>query len=244
MAIHRLFDPDLAPTIAPGMEYLGSGAEAHHAVRVKHLKCGDGVEILNGRGLRALGEVVAITRKPSGLSVLIRSVEQEEFAGGGLIVASAVPKGAAHVDGMVDQLSQLGVWRWVPMICRYSVVNPRAGKIEKWQRIAIESAKQCGRSFLMEIDPPREFADVLAEMVLKCERVFIADQGGESLRAEMKSVSGLVGLLIGPEGGFSDEELAVAGEAAQVRKISLGRNILRIETAAVAGAALVMQHVE
>ncbi len=241
MALHRIFDPDLARTTVAGMEYVTQGPEAHHAVRVKHLKCGEDVEILNGQGLRAGGQVVAVTRKPSGLTVAITAVEQEEIESGGVVVASAVPKGAAHVDGMVDQLSQLGVIRWVPMICRYSVVIPRAGKIEKWQRIAVESAKQCGRSYLMAIEPPRDFGSVLEEMVSKCAQIFVADQGGNPWVANEKTAGragGLIGLLVGPEGGFSDAELAATDEVTHANRLGLGRNVLRIETAAVAGAAV------
>lgn len=98
----------------------------------------------------------------------------------------------------------------------------------------IEACKQCGRNRLLDIAPPRSLADVLAAAPADA-RILLADPRGEPLDATPETTAMIIG-LVGPEGGFTAEEIAAADRAGG-RRIALGPHVLRVETAAVALAA-------
>ena len=153
-----------------------------------------------------------------------------------LVVASAVPKGP-RADAMVDQLSQLGVDRFIPLHTEHSVAVPKPAKVEKFVRAAVESAKQCGRSWLMQIDPPGRPASVWADAAFDLK--LIAAPGCVPLPGLAERVRGSqsVLVLIGPEGGWSADELAAAADAGCL-SWTIAPHILRIETAAETGASI------
>jgi 16S rRNA (uracil1498-N3)-methyltransferase len=168
-----------------------------------------------------------------------------------LEVWSAVPKGG-RVDELVDQLSQLGVAVWVPMHCARSVVEPRDHKLDRLRRIAVESAKQCGRAWLMEIAGITPFERAFAALPAKGGEgiVLLADAEGNHMSARAGFTDRLLGaavvrLLIGPEGGWDDRELDRArgdapGGSLPIHVVRFGPHTMRIETAATAAAAIVM----
>ncbi|MDX1681531.1 MAG: RsmE family RNA methyltransferase [Phycisphaeraceae bacterium] len=223
--------PDL-PDVPAGetVEVALGRDQAHHATRVHRLQAGDEIELFDGAGRIASGELVADDR------VAIASVRQEPPVTPVVEIASAVPKGSA-LKGMIDQLSQAGAASWRPLRTERSVVDPRPGKIERLEAVALAAAGQCGRAHLMTIEPVTDFADCLA-----------LDDGAEGLIACLSGggpaadlPAGVkVRVLIGPEGGWTDDEREAA-EAAGYQPIGLGPHVMRIETAAVAGALAVLR---
>ena len=232
MARHRVFlPPGGGGGVSDGVIAL-EGPEAEHALKSKRVRVGDEIDAFDGRGLVLRCRVESASKR--GLTLAV--VEREKVAPvrPEVHVWSATPKGP-RLDKMIDMLAQVGAASWTPMDTRLGVVDPGAGKIDRMERISVEAAKQCGRAHVMSIERKRSFADALAGG--EDEAIVVADGGGGVYEATGRS---RVRVLIGPEGGLLPEELdAARGAGAQV--VSLGPHAMRIETAAVVAAALVME---
>lgn len=223
---HRLFIPDLD---ASRDDLLVSGEQAEHARRVRRAAPGDRVLVFTGSGVVAECEVVDAKRDLSLRVVERRAVEPERPR---IDVFAATPKGP-RADDMVDALSQAGAQSWTPLETKLSVVEPRKNKMDRMARIAAESAKQCLRAWTMRIGKMTPFGAALK--AADGESLVIADQSGAPYR---RTGADAVRLLIGPEGGWTDAELAAATDAgAQVA--SFGPHVMRIEVAAPVACAIV-----
>jgi 16S rRNA (uracil1498-N3)-methyltransferase len=142
-------------------------------------------------------------------------------------------------DLVVQKATELGVQRVTPLITRYADIHLRdaadaAKRVARWQRIALEAAKQSGRAFVPEISLPLAFDSLQSDGL----GVMFSERGGESL--ETLPASKTITAIIGSEGGWSDEEIESA-RARDFHVITLGGRILRAETAAIAVTAL-LQH--
>jgi len=211
------------------------GAEARHLSSVLRLGPGDAVELFDGRGAWAGAEIVGVGRREIELAIR-ESGHDAAVQGPELVMATAIPKGD-RVRSLVEKLTELGVDRLVPLKTRHSVVHPRDSKLKKMQQAVISACKQCGRNRLMRIDGLTGWDELLA---VENQSLVIAERGaatvGESSVLVSGEVTGSLVLCVGPEGGWSVDEL-VAAEAAGATRVGLGRHVLRIETAAVALAA-------
>jgi 16S rRNA (uracil1498-N3)-methyltransferase len=141
----------------------------------------------------------------------------------------------------VEKAVELGVARLVPLITTRGVAQPTALAVERLRRAVIEASKQCGRNRLMEIGEPHDWSDFAATDAGGVR--LMAHPGGISLREAitpaLEQPHGIV-IAIGPEGGFTDEEVN-RGVATGWTLIDLGRRILRVETAAIAISACIGQ---
>ena len=217
------------------------GDEAHHAAKVKRLTTGDAVEILDGAGHIATARLLASVKlgKQQGWSIElaiseIRSVPPMVPA---LTVRSAVPKGP-RLETMIDQLSQIGVAAWGPVGSTRSVVDPRQGKLDRLERVCLEAIKQSGRAWAMRIEQSIPLISLPSGPSL-----IVADASGDPFDPVAATNTGGAGitLAVGPEGGWTAEELdRFRSQGAQVARF--GPHVMRIETAAVAAAAIIMGH--
>lgn len=241
---HRMFYPDLSRVDAQtGAECVIEGDEARHVAQVRRGEVGEAAEVFDGAGWWAEGVIQDVRKK--SLSIRIDSKKFEARPRRALVLAAAAPKGP-RAEVMLEQVSQLGADRWIVLSTARSIVDPREGRIEKWRRIAIESAKQCGRRWLMEIQGPLTLAEALAKPAAR----FFGEPGGATgaWRSRTDDVDSAfaegVGILfIGPEGGFTPEEVREL-RAKGAKGVRLGRHILRVETAAAAGIALLSEAVD
>lgn len=249
--MHRVYVGDLTDQLVEGLTVELAGDEANHLLRVKRLQTGDCIELLDGRGGVGVGELLDPafafhaphpSKRTRTVGVRVREVRHHARPSPRVEVWSAVPKGG-RIDEMVDQLSQVGAAALVPMHCARSVVEPREHKLERVRRIALESAKQCGRAWLLEIETPRTLADALrpggAIVLAHGDGSPCTSHVLDELRAR-GSDTGLIRLLIGPEGGFEEQERAAA-RAAGAFELAFGPNVMRIETAAVVAAARLVE---
>ena len=227
------------------------GVEAHHLSHVLRARAGERVTLFDGSGREALAEILEIGRSDVSTRTLeTREVDRELPLR--IEIAMSLPKGD-RAGFLVEKLTELGVARLIPIVSERSVSSAsgssRAEKPEKLLRRSIEACKQCGRNRLLEIGEPTRFSDYVSECVDVEDRVrWIADADAtaahyvvaEKLVADRNEGPSpkVVSILIGPEGGFAQEEV-VAAVAAGWHPIGIGRTILRMETAAIALAAIV-----
>jgi 16S rRNA (uracil1498-N3)-methyltransferase len=239
--------------------------EAHHARDVLRLGVADEVEVFDDAGRTARG--VVQKADASGVIVRIESITEVARATVQITVASAVPKGD-RADWLVEKLSELGVGRFIPLHAERSIVLPTGkGKRDRWLRLAIESAKQSRRAGVMQIDELTPLDRVLDAIPAAASGWYFTteDEGAMSVTEAMGQLShggqgpgraahadqskGPAGassartepvlvLMIGPEGGWTTQELARMRERG-LTPVRLTATILRVETAAVAAAAIV-----
>jgi len=220
---HRIFVDAIQPTVTV------TGDEFHHSVRVVRVRAGEEVEVFDRTGRVARGTIETLDRDRATVRI------DEE-------IASREAKVAVHLAMAIIQLekfelvlqkaTELGVQSIIPLVTdRIELRRERyLGKHERWTRIVFEAVKQSGRSIFPAVEEPRAFAEVVARPGQKI--LFDADHEPSS------SQGGEVTLFIGPEGGWSDEELALARDHGCSFE-RLGPRRLRAETAAIVACALV-----
>lgn len=214
--------------------------QARHARDVLRLEEGTEVEVFDDAGSTAAGTLHF--RGPNGTFVRVEQINRSNRSLAlRLTIASAVPKGE-RADWMVEKLSELGVATFIPLATKRSVVKPEGkNKYERWARIATESAKQSRRIGVMRIDELRPVRDAIREAANAFHLSTVPDAVPLADVLRERAGGSELTLLIGPEGGWTDAEIA-AFESSGVRGVKLTATILRVETAAIAAAAIVMSH--
>lgn len=177
---------------------------------------------------------------PSEVVVEAGEIREQKAGGVRWVVASAVPK-AARADWMIEKLSELGADAFVPLATARSVVHPEGkNKLDRWRRIALESAKQSRRPGVMQVEEMAEVGDFIKRLSTDRREGWYLSTGLGAVPIA-KAVAGgptELALLIGPEGGWTIEEEGMF-EANALTGVSLTGTILRVETAAVAAGAVV-----
>jgi len=238
MSLHRvLLDP------IPEHSAVIGGEEAHHALRVKRLGVGDRLELLDGRGTRALSAIRQarkLGKQGWEIEVAIERTEREPRPRPALHVLTGVPKGE-RFEMLVDQLSQVGAASWAMLRSQHATVDPSEHRLDRLARIAGEASKQCGRAWSLTIEPERSFDDVLrahadpAAGSKPHARVVAHISGGEYRATGADEIT----LLIGPQGDWSERELQSARDAG-VQIATFGQHVMRVETAAAAAASCIL----
>jgi 16S rRNA (uracil1498-N3)-methyltransferase len=217
--------------LGPGPVVL-QGPEAHHLATVCRLRAGDAVCLFNGDGHQYPARIEEAGKRGVTLDVLAVESPSRELPFR-LQIAVSLPRGD-RAQFLVEKLTELGVTSFVPLQTVRSVVHPRETKLGKLQRHVIEASKQCGRNVLMEVRPLVEWSAFCQSADLPARRI-LGHPGGESQREEARAADTVA--AVGPEGGFTDDEVALA-RAAGWHLLDLGPRILRVETAALALAVL------
>jgi 16S rRNA (uracil1498-N3)-methyltransferase len=226
-----------------------TGPEAHHAIHVMRAKPGATVVLFDGSGAEFPARVERVARDHVDLAVLER-LDIDREAPVRIILGTALPKGERQ-RWLVEKAVELGVARLVPLVTARSVARPTPPALARLRRTVIEASKQCGRNRLAAIGEPTPWADFVSEAGSEIEaapcRLLAHPEirsrvAGLSATAEVPARDSAV-LAVGPEGGFTDDEAALAF-AAGWRAIDLGPRTLRIETAAVLLTAIVLGRTE
>ncbi len=217
--------------LEPGLVVL-SETESRHAASSRRLAVGDEVVLFDGRGSEARGQIESIDRR--AVRIEIATVDRRDAdARVGLTLAVAFPKGPRQ-DVLVEKCTELGVASIWPMRCQRSIAEPSAHRLGKLRRTVIEACKQSQRAWLCELREPVSFAEVIGA-VGQFEAAVIADGSADGSDVGGPTSHKSVLVLVGPEGGFTAEELRAARDAG-FGAFRLGRTILRTETAAIAAA--------
>jgi len=197
--------------------------EARH-LKVKRHHEDEKICIFDGKGKLAIATI-------AGKQVIIEKTEFVENTAS-LTIAVSVPKGD-RMDWMLQKLTELNVATIIPMKTKYSVVLPKEKKHNRWNRILIEACKQCKRAWIPEVKTLTNFDEIIK---MKSDVKLILLQDGKSISKTNKDVLA----LIGPEGGFTEDEIASAEKNGFV-KTNIAPLTLRIETAAIALASILNQ---
>lgn len=214
--------------------------EAHHLRRVLRLRPGAVVQATDGTGRLYTIRLVALEVE-GGWGAIEARAEPERESPCAITLAQAVLKGD-RMSWLVQKATELGVARIVPMETARSVARPATGgaaRHTRWERIAREAVKQCGRVVVPVIDRPRAFGDVARE-IAGHDAAWVFWEGGGRALAQTAAEAGSparVLLLIGPEGGFTPDEVTTA-QGAGARLVNLGPRILRAESAGLTAVAL------
>jgi len=215
-------------------EVLLEGEAAHHLVGVLRLKPGSEFLAFDGTGQEALARILQTRPQVRAELLEIRRPQVESEVCVTLFLA--LVKGE-RFDWAVEKSTELGVSSLVPMVTRRTEVRqPVEERRSRWQRLAVSAAAQSGRVCVPTIETPLEFSQAL-DRACGFEQAFLLAPGGGPLLGPWAD---RVALLVGPEGGFSDEEVLLA-QARGLVTAGLGPRILRVETAALAALARVLQ---
>lgn len=217
------------------------GDDARKLLVVLRAQTGAAVELIDSGG--HVFETRLVVDGSFATLTLEREVAAPPASRLAITLAQGVPKGA-KMDFVVEKATELGVARIVPFVSARTVGDgERTGKLERWRRLAKSAAQQCGRRDVPEIDAPIEFAQLVRSFAtVDCALVpwELADAAPlrETLPPLIANAASVL-VAIGPEGGFSAAEAAAATEAG-AHLISLGRRILRTETAGIVAAAALL----
>lgn len=229
-SLPRLFVDE---TLAQGATLTLDGAAANYLGNVLRLKAGDRVKLFDDRTGEWLAEMVEASRKRVTLTIADQLRPRETVPDLWLLFA---PLKRAPTDWLVEKATELGVARLVPVITQRTVAE--RVKIERLRAIGIEAAEQCDRTMLPDIAEPVKLATLLARWPADRTLLFADETGGAPLLGAAPAPPAAI--LIGPEGGFTDEERAMIRAHPAARPVALGPRILRAETAALAALSLWM----
>jgi 16S rRNA (uracil1498-N3)-methyltransferase len=208
-----------------------TGDEAHHLSRVMRAAVGDELVLFDGSGAEFSARITQVGKS----AALVQIIERREIDREGkcrLTLAAALPKGERQ-KWLVEKATELGVFRIVPLITERGVAQPVEAALVRLRRAVIEASKQCGRNRLLEIAEPADAAAFFAAAPEGTVRL-LADPSGMPLTSVAHAA--VLIAAIGPEGGFTPAEVAAAAECGW-QLVSLGKSILRVETAAIAVAS-------
>lgn len=207
-----------------------SRQQQHQLQRVLRLRDGDEIAVFDGRG----SEWVARLRGAS--AELLRPVEAEVEPRTRLTLFQALIK-PARFELVLQKGAELGVSRFVPFLAERSVAA--GDRAERWRSIVVEAAEQSGRRIVPDVASVVSFEEALAEAARTGAAYLPWERSESPTLARVHRPAGSVAIIVGPEGGFAEAEVARA-RSLGIQSISLGRRILRSETAAIAAVTLVL----
>lgn len=231
----RCFAEPMAWTVS---KVILSPEESHHLIHVMRADIGDAVTVFDGIGTEAVAQFAGKTGKTAELQ--ITAVHQHARPAPAITVLQALIR-EQKMDMVVEKGAELGVSRIVPVAVERSVVRLGAkaaeSRVERWRKIALSAAKQCGGCWIPEIEPVMPLADALQltpapdlflVASLECDAVPIK----MALQKAQSSKPRTISVLVGPEGDLTKTELTAARSAGAI-PVSLGAAVLRAETAAI-----------
>lgn len=231
--------PDLGAA-APGVVVEVDGDEAHHAVVVRRLRVGEAVILTDGRGRAVTGTVTATGKRV--FSVEAGQVDDVPAPEPAVTVVQALPKGDRG-ELAVEVLTEVGAARIVPWAASRSVAvwkGERAVKsLARWRSTAREAAKQARRAWFPEVTEPASTDAVVALLRSADLAVVLHEEASVSLASVTVPTSGSVVVVVGPEGGLTEDEVS-AFSAAGADPVRLGAEVLRTSTAGVAAVAALL----
>lgn len=234
--MHRFFIPQLY-----NEKMTIEGVDARHISKVLRMQPGAQLQIVSDDGVSALAEITAIDSESVTVRCLEKLAESHEPRVK-LVLAQGLAKGE-KMDFIIQKAVEMGAYSVIPVAMEHSVVRldgaKAAKKVERWQKIAESAAKQSKRDIIPQVQPVQSVKEMLVSancatkiIAYECEDRLSLKAALRAEKARLAQAGGISELLliIGPEGGISESELELA-RAAGALPVSLGKRILRAETA-------------
>lgn len=225
------------------------GSDVNHIKNVLRMKLGEKLTVNDGEGWQYLCEVESYEADMAVLHIVEKSKAETELSSR-IYLFQGLPK-QDKMELIVQKAVELGAYQVIPVSTKRAVVKldaKKAGKkVERWKQIAVSAAKQAGRGIVPTVGEVCTYAQAL-KMAEELDVVLIPYELAEGIEETKKIIAGIrpgqsVGVFIGPEGGFEEEEVKLAMEAG-AKPVTLGRRILRTETAGLTTLSLLMFHLE
>ena len=221
-----------------------SGEDVQHISKVLRLKCGDRIVLCDGEGTDYIAAIESMAKDLIGAIILEKEASKSE-PDINVVLYQGIPK-STKMDIIIQKCTEMGIKRIVPVFMARTVVRLESEKdemkkAERWVKIAEEAAKQSGRGIIPVIDMPVTLDQALRS-ASGLDLVIIPYELETSLPVKevlSKNKAGSIGFFIGPEGGFEPVEVEKAKEMGAV-PVTLGRRILRTETAGIAVLTSIM----
>jgi len=221
--------------LADSIELSVSGPQAHYLISVMRMKIGSPIKLFDSISGEWLAEVAIIGKRDLILRVTGQLRAREAVPDIWLLAA---PIKKARIDLVAEKACELGVARYQPVITRRTVIERL--NMDRLRSHLVEAAEQCGRTVLPDMAEPIKLAALLRAWPTDRILYFADESGGEPFANAAAARQGPAAILIGPEGGFDDEERTAIRALPQSVPISLGPRILRAETAAIAALSIWM----
>jgi 16S rRNA (uracil1498-N3)-methyltransferase len=214
------------------------GEKAHYIFSVLRCSPGDTLFITDDQGITWSAEISSISKR-AALVKITGTLDIHAESGLDLVLLQGLLKGG-KMDLVIQKATELGVKRIVPLISERSQIR-ETRKVGRWEKIAEEASRQCGRNLTPSVAEPAEFGAALQRYCApEAQGVILWEDGGKPFSSCLKALSSekQVLLCIGPEGGFSSKEVIFASENGFIVS-SLGKRILRAETASIAALSII-----
>jgi len=215
--------------------------DARHIAKSLRMRASDAITLCDGEGFDYYGEIVLIENE----RVEVRIHEKKQSPGEPSVkitLYQALPK-SDKLDFIVQKAVELGACEIVPVLTSRCISRPdaksMAKKIQRLNRTALEAAKQCGRGIIPEVAPLMEFREAIESMKRSALPILCYEGASAPLSEALHPQATDIALMIGSEGGFSSEEARLAEELG-VRAVSLGKRILRCETAPICALSAIL----
>lgn len=233
--MHRIFLPELSLLNQP---VVIRDEKAHYLFSVVRCKTGDGLIVTDEKGCSYTAQILSASKKEVAITITGDYTLNTE-SNLNIILVQGLLKGE-KMDFVIQKTTELGVSAIIPLVTERSQLR-ETRKQARWKKIAEEASRQSGRTRIPEIFETCLFKDIFAMPVLiSGKSIIFWEQGGEKLPAVTSRLSNTdkIFLIIGPEGGFSEEEVSLASEKDFITA-TLGNRILRAETASIAAVSII-----
>ena len=232
-----------------GREFITiTGGDVNHIKNVLRMRPGETIRVSNQKGQDYFCKISEVGEDFVQADILETGAATTELPGK-IYLFQGIPKGD-RMEHVIEKAVELGVYEIIPVRMRYCVVKlddkKQQAKLKKWQALAMAAAKQSKRSLVPNIHPVMSYKEAIAYAFQSeaCLIPYENENGMEGTKTALKKIRGKesVSILIGPEGGFAPEEIEAVKSRGEV--ISLGKRILRTDTAAITAMSMVMMEME
>ena len=225
-----------------------TGEDVNHIKNVLRMKAGEKIRISNQQGRDYYCEISEVTDTFVQADILNEDAVSTELPSK-IYLFQGIPKGD-RMETVIEKAVELGVYEIIPVAMKYCVVKldakKEAAKVARWQKQAEAAAKQSKRSIIPKIHPVMSYKEAV-EYAMQCDVRLVPYENERGMQGTREALSTIkagtsVSVMIGPEGGFTEDEIAQVKDSMQV--ISLGKRILRTDTAGIAVMSMLMLELE